>query len=164
MKNLIDYAYQDNGTEFRSALYGAIHDKVAAHIEAKKQEIASGYMGQQESVEDGLDESSEKPTSSHYTDPAGKKRTQKNDTFYPEYDKHAQGKPSKEKLARLGEEVEDLDDNAEKFAHYYGAKKKGYTVTISNSIRGIGGKVIPADGVVHARKIAKQHNAKPWNF
>ena len=47
MKNLIDYAYQDNGTEFRAELYAAIHDKVAAHIEAKKQEIASGLMGQQ---------------------------------------------------------------------------------------------------------------------
>lgn len=47
MKNLIDYASQDNGTDFRDALYSAIHDKVAAHIEAKKQEIASGLMGQQ---------------------------------------------------------------------------------------------------------------------
>ena len=48
MKNLIDYAYQDNGTDFRKELYSAIHDKVAAHIESKKQEIASGYMGKQE--------------------------------------------------------------------------------------------------------------------
>ena len=48
MKNLIDYAYQDNGTDFRKELYSAIHDKVAAAIENKKQEIASGFMGQQE--------------------------------------------------------------------------------------------------------------------
>ena len=48
MKNLIDYAQQDNGTEFRKELYGAIHDKVAAAIENKKQEIAAGFMGQQE--------------------------------------------------------------------------------------------------------------------
>ena len=48
MKNLIDYAYQDNGTDFRKELYGAIHDKVAAAIENKKQEIAAGFMGQQE--------------------------------------------------------------------------------------------------------------------
>jgi len=54
MKNLIDYAYQDNGTEFRKELYSAIHDKVAAAIENKKQEIASSFMGQHESVE--LDE------------------------------------------------------------------------------------------------------------
>lgn len=56
MKNLIDYAYNDNGTEFRDALYSAIHDKVATHIEAKKQEIASGLMGQQFEEEFELDE------------------------------------------------------------------------------------------------------------
>jgi hypothetical protein len=56
MKNLIDYAYNDNGTEFRDALYSAIHDKVAAHIDAKKQEIASGLMGQQFEEDYELDE------------------------------------------------------------------------------------------------------------
>lgn len=56
MKNLIDYASQDNGTDFRDALYSAIHDKVAAHIEAKKQEIASGLMGQQFEEEYELEE------------------------------------------------------------------------------------------------------------
>ena len=58
MKNLIDYASQDNGTEFRAQLYAAIHDKVAAAIEGKKQEIASGLMGQQfeEEYEEELDE------------------------------------------------------------------------------------------------------------
>lgn len=56
MKNLIDYAYQDNGTDFRKELYAAIHDKVAAAIEGKKQEIASNFMGQQEeSVEESLE-------------------------------------------------------------------------------------------------------------
>lgn len=53
-KNLIDYAYQDNGTAFRDSLYNSIHDKVSAHIEAKKQEIAAGLMGQQEEI--GMDE------------------------------------------------------------------------------------------------------------
>lgn len=54
-KNLIDFAYQDNGTAFRDSLYNAIHDKVSAHIEAKKQEIAAGLMGQQEeSLEEGM--------------------------------------------------------------------------------------------------------------
>jgi len=56
MKNLIDYASQDNGTEFRAELYAAIHDKVSAHIESKKQEIASGFMGQNEEYEEDLDE------------------------------------------------------------------------------------------------------------
>jgi len=56
-RNLIDYAGQDNGTEFRSELYAAIHDKVSDHINSKKQEIASGLMGQQsEEVEEELDE------------------------------------------------------------------------------------------------------------
>jgi len=62
MKNLIDYASQDNGTEFRAELYAAIHDKVSAHIDAKKQEIASGLMGQQsEEVEEELDEDDDSP-------------------------------------------------------------------------------------------------------
>lgn len=56
-KNLIDYAYQDNGTAFRDSLYNAIHDKVSAHIESKKQEIAAGLMGQQEeAIEESKDD------------------------------------------------------------------------------------------------------------
>jgi len=34
-RNIIDYAMDDNGTEFRKELYAAIYDKVADHIEAK---------------------------------------------------------------------------------------------------------------------------------
>lgn len=37
---IIDYAAQDNGTAVRDALYAGIHDKITAHIEAKKQEVA----------------------------------------------------------------------------------------------------------------------------
>jgi hypothetical protein len=44
-KQIIDYAYDDEGVEFRKALYGAIHDKVAAAIESKKQEIAENLLG-----------------------------------------------------------------------------------------------------------------------
>ena len=47
-KQLIDYAYQDNGVEFRNALYSAIHDRVSAHIEAKKQDVAQNLIGQSE--------------------------------------------------------------------------------------------------------------------
>jgi len=39
-RQIIDYAQDENGVEFRNSLYSAIHDKVAAHIDAKKQEIA----------------------------------------------------------------------------------------------------------------------------
>ena len=51
-RDLIDYAEQDDGVNFRSAMYAAIHDKVTAHIEAKKQEIAQSLMSTEESVED----------------------------------------------------------------------------------------------------------------
>ena len=43
-KAIIDYAYDDNGKEMRDALYSAIQDKVMAHIEAKKQEIAQNLI------------------------------------------------------------------------------------------------------------------------
>ena len=39
-RQIIDYAQDQNGVEFRNALYSAIHDKVSAHIEAQKQSIA----------------------------------------------------------------------------------------------------------------------------
>jgi hypothetical protein len=48
---IIDYAQEDNGVEFRNALYASIHDRVAAHIEAKKQEIAHNLIAPQEEVE-----------------------------------------------------------------------------------------------------------------
>ena len=44
-KQIIDYAMDDNGAEFRKELYASIHDKVTAHIEAKKQEIAGNLLG-----------------------------------------------------------------------------------------------------------------------
>lgn len=45
---IIDYAYDDQGKEVRDALYSAIQDKVMAHIEAKKQEIAGSLIKQPE--------------------------------------------------------------------------------------------------------------------
>jgi len=50
-RSIIDYAMDDNGTEFRKALYASIHDKVSAHIESKKQEIAQGLLGVQQEEE-----------------------------------------------------------------------------------------------------------------
>ena len=41
---IIDYAMQDNGTAVRDALYAGIQDKVLAHIEAKKQEVALNML------------------------------------------------------------------------------------------------------------------------
>lgn len=50
-RSIIDYAMDDNGTEFRKALYASIHDKVTAHIEAKKQEIAHNLLSVQQEEE-----------------------------------------------------------------------------------------------------------------
>lgn len=50
-RSIIDYAQEDNGVEFRNALYASIHDRVASHIEAKKQEIAHNLIAPQEEVE-----------------------------------------------------------------------------------------------------------------
>ena len=47
-RDLIDYAASDDGANFRSALYAAIHDRVSDHIEAKKQEIAQSLIVPQE--------------------------------------------------------------------------------------------------------------------
>jgi len=50
-RNIIDYAMDDNGVEFRNALYASIHDKVTAHIEAKKQEVAQNLIAQPDEVD-----------------------------------------------------------------------------------------------------------------
>jgi hypothetical protein len=41
---VVDYAYDDNASELRSALYGAIHDRVSAHLAAHKQTIAQNLV------------------------------------------------------------------------------------------------------------------------
>ena len=53
-RQIIDFAQDQNGVEFRDALYSAIHDKVSAHIEAKKQESAQTLVApmEQESPQD----------------------------------------------------------------------------------------------------------------
>ncbi len=49
-------------------------------------------------------------------------------------------------------------------AHYYGNKQQGYTVRITESMQPVGGFEIKIVGKAEARKVAKQHNAQPWNF
>ena len=62
-RQIIDYAQEDNGVEFRNALYASIHDKVTAHIDAKKQEIAQNLISPQAEieVEDEQEQSDEQP-------------------------------------------------------------------------------------------------------
>lgn len=50
-RNIVDYAQDGNAVDFRNALYSAIHDKVTAHIDAKKQEIAQNLITPQQEVE-----------------------------------------------------------------------------------------------------------------
>ena len=50
-KAIIDYAQDDNAVEFRNALYTSIQDKVTAHIDAKKQEIAQNLITPQQGVQ-----------------------------------------------------------------------------------------------------------------
>lgn len=47
-KNFIDYSMQDNGHAAREALYAEIHDRVMAHIELKKMELAGGMLHSEE--------------------------------------------------------------------------------------------------------------------
>lgn len=50
-RNIIDFAQDDNAVEFKNALYNSIHDKVSAHIEAKKQEVAQSLISPQEPLQ-----------------------------------------------------------------------------------------------------------------
>lgn len=53
-RQIIDYAAEGEPFKFREALYASIHDKVAAHIDAKKIEIASSLINKEEHSEDEI--------------------------------------------------------------------------------------------------------------
>jgi hypothetical protein len=59
-RNIIDYAMDEDGVKFREELYGAIHDKVNAHIAAAKQAVAQNIFpaDSEESVEEVQQETS----------------------------------------------------------------------------------------------------------
>jgi len=48
---IIDYATQDNATAMLYVMYSAIQDRVMAHIEAKKQEVALNLISNSEESE-----------------------------------------------------------------------------------------------------------------
>jgi hypothetical protein len=50
-RQIIDYAQNDNGVEFRNALYATIHDKVTTHLAAAKQAVAQNLISQDEEEE-----------------------------------------------------------------------------------------------------------------
>jgi hypothetical protein len=50
-RKIIDYAMDGEASKMRDELYSTIYDKVNAHIEVKKQEIARNLVGQYEEPE-----------------------------------------------------------------------------------------------------------------
>lgn len=48
---IIDYAEDGNATEMRDALYSAIQDKVMAHIETHKEQLAKTLFNQPQNAE-----------------------------------------------------------------------------------------------------------------
>ena len=55
-RQIIDYAQNDNGVEFRNALYATIHDKVTTHLAAAKQAVAQNLISHDEEEEEQDDE------------------------------------------------------------------------------------------------------------
>ena len=51
-KSIIDYAMDEDGVQFRNALYASIQDKVSAHIEAAKQNLARNLISTEEVSEE----------------------------------------------------------------------------------------------------------------
>lgn len=47
-RQIIDYAADDNAKDFREALYASIYDKVNAHMENMKQQVAQNLVTQEE--------------------------------------------------------------------------------------------------------------------
>ena len=64
-RQIIDYAQEDNGVEFRNALYASIHDKLTAHIDAKKQEIAQNLISPE--VDDESEQEEQQDTEAENT-------------------------------------------------------------------------------------------------
>lgn len=96
-RNLIDYAMDSNGVEFRNQLYASIHDRVTAAIEAKKQEIA-GNLIRQEAKEEKEEEG------------AGHEKAEKK--MMKSLDKNGDGKHTMADHQK--EEVEEKDEKDEK--------------------------------------------------
>ena len=55
-RQLVDFAMDGEANAFREQLYAQIHDRVSAHIEAKKQEIALNLMNNSEPKEAQVDD------------------------------------------------------------------------------------------------------------
>jgi len=84
-RSIIDYAHEDNGTAMRDALYSSIHDKVMAHIESHKQQVAQNLIAQEEveQVDEGTPEFNARASRYAAADAAEKKKEGKYSKKYP---------------------------------------------------------------------------------
>ena len=64
-KSIIDYAMDEDGVQFRNALYASIQDKVSAHIEAAKQNLARNLITTEEVSEEDEEEVLEEAKKGH---------------------------------------------------------------------------------------------------
>jgi hypothetical protein len=55
-RKLVDYAMDQDGVKFREELYGAIHDKVTAHLSAAKQAVAQNFFPDESGEEEGFEQ------------------------------------------------------------------------------------------------------------
>jgi hypothetical protein len=56
-RQIVDYADEDKAKEMRDAFYSALQDKVMAHIEAKKMEVAQNmFQSQPDPMATAVDE------------------------------------------------------------------------------------------------------------
>jgi hypothetical protein len=55
-RTIVDLADEDQAKEMRDAFYSALHDRVMAHIEDKKMEIAKNMFNVQDSMATAVDE------------------------------------------------------------------------------------------------------------
>lgn len=59
-RQIIDYSARDEGAEAREAFYSALHDRVMAHIESHKEQVAKNLIAPQDEVEQ-IEEPIEEP-------------------------------------------------------------------------------------------------------
>ena len=64
----------------------------------------------------------------------------------------------------IGADLLLLNQGTTMFAHYYGSKSKGFTLRINSDMQPVGGVVVAVSGKAEAKKLAKEHQAQPWNF
>jgi hypothetical protein len=136
-KQIIDYAMDDNGSQFRSALYASIHDKVTAHIEAKKQEIAENLLGlndeqseeQEElAIEEEVEELDEMDSYPHPDSKEGKDLLKMKKKNMVKHSKDLKMPSAKETLGNMSksfdkmkteEKLEEMDDHQKHFDNGY---------------------------------------------